>query len=78
MLIDQTFLSVHPVTQAWWEQRGKCRTCAHLVPVDGHQGEEDMRCRQMRKYGPKGHAYCIDVRDETGPCGPEAKLWEPK
>lgn len=78
MLIDQTFLRVHPATQAWWEQRPKCRTCAHLVLVDGHEGEEDMRCRQMRQNGPRGHGYCIDARAETGPCGPEAKLWEGK
>ena len=78
MKLDTRFLSVHPATQAWWEQRPKCRTCAHLVLVDGHEGEEDMRCRQMRQNGPRGHAYCIDVRGPDGACGPWASLWEEK
>ena len=76
MQIDERFLSVHPATAAWWDQRAKCRTCAHLVLVDGHEGEEDMRCRQMRQNGPRGHGYCIDARSEEGICRPEARLWE--
>ena len=74
--IDQTFLRVHPATQTWWQQRGECESCRHLLVTAHHEGERIMRCRVAKQKGPNGAQYCIDARGEEGVCGPQAKLRE--
>ena len=73
------FLSVHPATALWWEQRGQCQRCAH-VRIKMEAFDESvpvMRCAMVRT--PRGRqelAYCIDARLEGARCGPEAKLFQ--
>lgn len=89
-IIDQTFLTVHPVTAQWWKQREQCRQCKHHFepPARGRDGSPmgehclaapvvDRR-RQIEE--------CIDTRGtaqeredkKAGACGPGAALFEPK
>ena len=73
------FLSPHPATLAWWEQREQCERCAHLrTSIEGHKDQTVvMRCR--RAHNPAGRqwlSYCIDARLEGRACGPEAKLFK--
>ena len=79
------YLEVHPATQAWWGRREKCESCRHLTRRLHARDEvqhEAMRCRAAlkspRASRPSLGIYCIDARDEDGPCGPEARLYEPK
>ena len=80
-------LSVHPATLLWWEQRETCRRCAHHTRDTKTRGATrprspneptGERCRAA--YAPVGewrdYMYCIDARMDSGPCGPEAKLFE--
>ena len=90
MLIDTRFLSVHPATLAWWQQRQQCQQCKHCAVSYGQDGQAIMRCAVSQHKDPlvrRMHAgrtmsdmriYCIDARDEGGDCGPDAKLWEGK
>ncbi len=81
-LLSETFLRVHPATAAWWERRSSCESCRHLNLREGHEGEGIMRCTAVRVDQRASRdllgAYCIDVRDEAGPCGPLALMWEGK
>ena len=36
--------TAHPATALWWEQRDKCRACAHLIERQGSTGSLGMRC----------------------------------
>jgi hypothetical protein len=74
MTLDETFLTLHPATAAWYERRPTCLTCANVRSRHGV-----MRCAVARKprYGPI-LAYCIDARLEGQPCGPGAKLYAPR
>jgi hypothetical protein len=72
------FLSVHPATALWWEQREQCQRCAHVDKrLEGHKElTEVLRCTRTRTpAGRKEWAYCIDAR-ATGECGPEATLFQ--
>lgn len=81
-------IPIHPATLLWWEQRDKCRACAHHHAVElssrknfgpGSGGE---RCTASKyahvKLQGTEHMYCIDARLDGGPCGPEAKLFKEK
>ena len=78
MQIDTRFLTVHPATAAWWDQRGRCESCRHLLVTAHYEGERIMRCRLAKQGGANGAQYCIDARSEKGSCGPDAALWEEK
>ena len=74
---------VHPATELWWEQRDKCRGCAHHFRFtlkrrygDDVGGERCKACPAER--GKRDYLYCIDARLESGPCGPDAKLFSPR
>jgi len=82
MEIDTRFLSVHPRTALWWQQREQCRSCKH------HSYAPDFMCKKggTRVGGEKcavigsaqGPTTCISARDEGFACGPDANLFEPK
>jgi len=84
MKLDTRFLTVHPRTVLWWEQREKCDQCQHCVrtPTKTTKGNRvathPHRCGITPAGGPTGIAYCIDAREPTGDCGPKAKLFQPK
>lgn len=91
MQIDTRFLSPHPATVTWWQQREQCESCRWLNLREGSEGEGTMHClaspqphegvRRMlaaRRANHVVHLYCIDARGERGPCGPNAVLYEPK
>lgn len=81
MKIDRTFLTPHPRTVLWFEQRETCARCANHLLI----GTTEMRCKvaPMLVSGglAKAHAargtfiYCIDAREPEGACGPDAKLF---
>jgi hypothetical protein len=70
------FLRVHPATALWWQQREQCERCQHCTLREGYEGEGVMRCKMLRQGGAGGAGYCIDARDEEGPCGPNARLFQ--
>ena len=78
MMIDQRFLTVHPATMTWWDQRERCETCRHLKLSEGTEGEGIMRCRKSPSPGRPGAEFCLDARSGDGLCGPEARLYELK
>lgn len=82
--INDRFLSVHPATLLWWEQREQCRTCSHMIYNPLSMPVKEMRCYaapcKLAPSPPRGRhvqAYCIDARLPGGCCGPEATLYEP-
>lgn len=89
--IDQRFLTLHPATALWFEQRKTCEQCAHsYVPnnndprVEGHEGlrcmatKPDRSCKRGGFRINEARSYCIDARLEGAPCGPDAALFKPK
>jgi hypothetical protein len=73
------FLSVHPATKLWWEQREQCQRCAHVDKrLEGHKElTEVLRCKVTPvTVGRQPWAYCIDARAKGRECGPEAKLFK--
>jgi hypothetical protein len=76
--LSETFLTVHPATALWWQQREQCLRCANSVAGAGHEGEGVLRCTAVRiaprRSRPTLGAYCIDAR--AGACGPEATLFQ--
>lgn len=88
-IIDERFLSVHPATLAWWDQREQCERCAHMHLSAGAHNEAVARCwvaprtqyglSVERMHSARGivHVYCIDARSPDGACGPDAKLFAP-
>jgi hypothetical protein len=75
--LDERFLTVHPRTRQWWQQREQCLRCAHCVREP--QGCRDktnlgMRCG-LASRGLHSDA-CISARDEGAACGPDAKLFK--
>jgi hypothetical protein len=80
-LLSDTFLTIHPATELWWQQREQCQRCAHVSRrLEGTQKEQSevLRCQVVRTpLGRRESAYCIDAR-ATGECGPEAKLFQEK
>ncbi len=86
-ILNEEFLTVHPATQAWWDQRAKCEACRHVVvkDVDAVAGmSTTLRCRLFPYYvgragrGRRLNAYCIDARADEGKCGPDATMFDPK
>lgn len=76
-LLRSEFLSPHPATALWWEQRPTCERCAHVrVKIEGHKDRTQvLRCNVVRNpVGRQFQSYCIDAR--AGACGPEAKLFK--
>jgi len=70
--IDQRFLSVHPRTALWWEQRAQCEACAHM-----QRRGSAMNCFAVGGDGNDGDSSCITARDKGGRCGPDALLFQP-
>lgn len=75
MIIDQTFLQVHPRTLAWWAERETCLKCKHSRerPIRKSSAGGGLLCMATRG-GPGGDATCISARERE--CGPGAKLFE--
>lgn len=69
--LDTTYLSVHPRTQAWWNERAKCEACIYLV-----KREKVMNCCIGTDTGER--SPCIKARDPAGVCGTEARLFRPR
>ena len=81
-LLSDTFLTIHPATELWWQQREQCLRCAHVsrrLEGTDRKSSEVLRCQVARApLGRRERAYCIDARLPDGPCGPEAKLFKEK
>lgn len=78
MIIDTRFLTVHPRTVLWWEQREKCRRCKHYDHVVGNSrigGQEACTATPARVVNSFGLS-CISAREPGERCGPEAKLFK--
>lgn len=86
MEIDERFLTVHPRTALWWEQRPKCEACVNShTNGDTTNGlrkndtaGEGLRCTAAKapaRWRPI-EAYCIDAREPGTPCGPDALLFK--
>jgi hypothetical protein len=82
--LDTRFLTTHPRTVLWWEQREQCRGCAHAIieEVERRAGFNEtsttMRCAALEPYPhTRTQPYCIDARDPGKPCGPKAVLFTP-
>lgn len=73
------FKKIHPRTELWWTQRSTCDQCAHCDRrVSKHKETAyPYRCT-IGKADKRKKVYCIDMRDEGQPCGPDAKLFQPK
>ena len=80
MQIDTRFLTIHPATTLWHQQRDQCERCAHFALREGDEGESIMRCKAVRvaprRSRPTLGAYCIDARSEGAACGPDAILYK--
>jgi hypothetical protein len=71
------FLTTHPATALWWQQRAQCERCAHVrVKMEAFERAMPvMRCAVVRTpAGRQELAYCIDAR--AGACGPDAQLFK--
>lgn len=84
MLIDQRFLSPHPRTLLWWQQREQCRQCAHYVRVPTSaksNGGDAEHCLLGHNHGGSTawtpSSACIDMRDAGSACGPDGRLFMP-
>lgn len=83
--LDERFLTVHPRTALWWEQREKCAGCAHLEvqPSDAGTGGgwACLACPGGGGGGLRaGFTTCITAREEGHGvrCGPDARLFQAK
>lgn len=79
ILLSDRFLTIHPATELWWQQREQCQRCAHVsrrLEGTDRESSEVLRCQVVRTpLGRRESAYCIDAR-ATGECGPEATLFQ--
>lgn len=76
--IDERFLSVHPRTALWWEQREVCQRCKHVRQTEQTpKAGGEMFCAVVAGGGGNGRHPCITARDENQACGPTAWLFEP-
>lgn len=80
MRLDTRYLTVHPVTAQWWEQREKCRQCRHyMAPAGRHvvraRGDYTAeRCAASPIATPSGRTVyetCIDARGTAEQRGDE-------
>lgn len=80
MSLDPRFLTIHPATAEWFEQRKKCERCKNLHTAVEQGGNTVMRCRKTsnRTRPDAGGGYCIDARAAGQPCGPNAALFKEK
>ena len=85
MPLDQRFLSPHPRTLLWWQQRFECRQCAHYALVETGSREHYnsgtaehclLNHRQGASTAPVHSGACIDMRDPGQACGPEGRLFK--
>lgn len=77
--LDETFLTIHPRTALWWQQREQCLKCKHLevVKARGRISGGQWSCRGVGGGGgDNGSTACINAREEGMPCGPDANLFE--
>jgi len=77
--VDERFLSVHPRTLLWWQQREQCRKCKHHwfkpeKPGSGHSGSGGGEYCEATRYS--HDKTCVSARDTD--CGSEAALFEAK
>lgn len=74
-ILDERFLTVHPRTALWWEQRETCKKCVHFRK----RADGALSCTAIGGGGGTGlnggDAACISARDEGQRCGPDAKLF---
>jgi hypothetical protein len=76
--------AIHPRTTLWWQQQAKCSTCRHMRRKKVADGTGEVlvwQCSVPLRGLAMGHPdrkYCISMRDEGAPCGPEAKLHAPR
>jgi hypothetical protein len=81
MQIDERFLTVHPRTALWWQQREQCATCRwQREKPQNHEKRNGggLACDAAPGKGWYGAFSCISARDEGSPCGPDARLWQAK
>ncbi len=89
--LDTRFLTLHPVTAKWWQQRKQCMSCKHFSDGEEltfvHRSERCNAYKPQRVHrGPTPPELCIDARATAadrddglaGLCGPDAVLFEPK
>lgn len=88
--LDPTFLTLHPATALWWEQRKQCERCKHVdARSDTNKqsvGQTVLRCKLFPTQdkvtgllrGAQALGYCIDARMKNNPCGPDARLFKEK
>lgn len=92
--LDTRYLTVHPVTSQWWQQRDKCRQCVHylapekpaVVRARGDYTAERCRVAVISVTTRTLYEACIDARGTAeqrgdtvdGVCGPDALLFQPK
>lgn len=80
------FTKPHPRTVLWFKERETCKQCRNCVvnPItEGSAGRNKgggWHCIKTRnnKSGPNPHQACIAAREPGMPCGPDAKLFQPK
>jgi hypothetical protein len=72
---DQRFLTLHPRTALWWQQREQCRRCEHHLETQfaGKAGGQESCAVSVdgSRLLP-----CIDAREEGGVCGPRARFFK--
>lgn len=81
MKLDPRFLSIHPSTALWFEQRKLCDKCANCSrpPVKANGIAVSVyRCLAMPVPVKGKYGFCIEARDADGVCGPNATKFQPK
>lgn len=81
MEIDTRFLTIHPRTALWWEQREQCSKCKHLERVDIKQrraswGQSGGQMSCLATGTAEKRIPCITAREDSMVCGPEARRFE--
>lgn len=78
---DTRFLSVHPRTLLWWQEREQCKRCAHYREKTVSYGRYRPSLLQICVAEPRRRAYpwaCVEMREEGAPCGPNGVLFRPR
>lgn len=78
MELDTRFLTVHPRTKLWWEQRQQCAQCTHVRITEGKTHGGDVHTMYHCRMHREGSVWssCMTARDEGQPCGPDGKLFK--
>ena len=85
MIFDKRFLTIHPATALWFEQREKCRVCKHcwVSPLTNADGSRKVSgggwyCTEESSVKRVVRQTCSDARATDQPCGPDGLLFQPK